>query len=79
IQIPEEASFSFPIGEISDIVETRYGFHILKVIDRKKETRPLEKVRPQLEAQISIKKKNEATPIFLENLKEKTEFEVIEF
>jgi len=40
----EEAAFSVAIGEISDIVETQYGYHIIKVIDRKKEDRPREVV-----------------------------------
>lgn len=40
----EEAAFTVPVGEISDIIETPYGYHILKVIDRKKEDRSREEV-----------------------------------
>ncbi len=31
----EEAAFSMKKGEISDVIRTRFGFHILKVYDRK--------------------------------------------
>jgi len=43
----EDAAFSVPVGSISDIIETQYGYHILKVIDRKKETRPFEEFRTE--------------------------------
>ena len=33
----EEALFSMDVGEVSEIVETQYGFHIIKVFDRQEE------------------------------------------
>ncbi|MGM0365233.1 MAG: peptidylprolyl isomerase [Actinomycetota bacterium] len=33
----EQAAFSLKVGELSDIVETIYGLHLLKVVDRQEE------------------------------------------
>lgn len=43
----EEAAFSMKKGEVSDIVETQFGYHLIKVTDRKEE-QPLDKVRDEL-------------------------------
>jgi peptidyl-prolyl cis-trans isomerase D len=49
----ENAAFSLESGAVSDLVQTQYGFHIIKVVDKKPaETRPFEEVRPQLEEQL---------------------------
>lgn len=75
----EDAAFSVPIGEISDIVETRYGYHIIKVVSRQKETRPFEEVRPQIEAQLKRKKQSEAYIAHMDKLKAEAGMEVVEF
>jgi peptidyl-prolyl cis-trans isomerase C len=38
VQPFETTSFSLKTGEVSDIVETRFGFHLIKVVDKKAET-----------------------------------------
>jgi peptidyl-prolyl cis-trans isomerase D len=49
----EEAAFALQPGEISDIVQTSFGLHIIKVTDRRPAaTRPLDEVRGQIEDQI---------------------------
>jgi len=70
----EDASFTVPVGEISDIVETAYGYHIIKVEGRKKETRPLEEVRAEIETQLADVKKQAVIDSFIKGLKEKSGF-----
>ena len=55
----EEAAFRLQPGEISDVVKSQYGFHIIKVTDKKAaSTRTLDEVRPQIEDQLSYEKAN---------------------
>jgi parvulin-like peptidyl-prolyl isomerase len=75
----EDAAFSTPIGEISEVFETRYGFHILTVLERKKETRPFEEVRKELENKMKQQRKREAFQQRLSDLKEQYEYEVIQY
>ena len=70
----EDAAFSVPVGEISDIVETRFGYHILKIVERKKETRPLDEVRDEIRQTLERKKYRDAYQAYLERLKAEAEF-----
>ncbi len=75
----EEAAFSVPVGDISDIVETQYGYHILKVEERKSGARPLEEVRQELAAALLESKKKAAYQKALQALKENAHFQIVEF
>ncbi len=48
--------FNAPIGDLSDIIETQNGFHIVRVVERTEATRT-----PFLEAQTEIKKQIKST------------------
>jgi peptidyl-prolyl cis-trans isomerase D len=53
--VPEFDTVAFELkpGQISDLVKTQYGFHIIKVVEKKEAaTKPLEEVRAQLVDQI---------------------------
>lgn len=65
----EDAAFSVPVGEISGIVETQYGYHIIQVVDRKKDTRPLNEARAELEAQFKQTKQGQAFQALMDKLK----------
>lgn len=45
----EQAAFTSPIGSVSDLVKTQYGFHIIKVLDRQAaRTQTMDEVFPQI-------------------------------
>jgi foldase protein PrsA len=73
----EDAAFSVPVGEISGVVETTYGYHILKVIDRKKETRSFEEVRPELETRFKQEKQGTVVQNYVQSLKDKAKFKLV--
>jgi peptidyl-prolyl cis-trans isomerase D len=56
----EDAAFAMKPGEVSDLVKSQFGFHIIKVTDHKMEvTRPLDEVRREIQEQLLTDKANQ--------------------
>jgi parvulin-like peptidyl-prolyl isomerase len=71
----EEAAFNLPVGSISDIIETEYGYHIMKILNRKKDERPYEKAKEDIRNALLRAKKRDITVALLDSLKKKYEYE----
>lgn len=73
----EDAAFTVPVGQLSGIIETEYGYHFLKVIDRQKETRPFEAVKAELEERLKQAKQGTSVQDEIKALKDKAKLKVI--
>lgn len=66
------------LGEVSGLVKTQYGWHIIKVTDKRAERqRPLDEVRDEIEELISQQRKADAYRKFLDDLRKSAEIEYL--
>ena len=78
--VPEfsDVAFALKTGDISDIVTTQFGLHIIKVTDRKAAgTVPLAEVSPQVKRFLTEQKKQQLAQAFVEQVKQKAKIEVL--
>lgn len=58
-----QKAFSMKVGEISDPVKTKYGYHIIKLVDKREKKdvnlQPYDKMKDQIHSQLLQKKANQ--------------------
>ncbi len=72
----EEALFSLKPGEVSDIVETKVGYNLVKAVERKPETTmPFENVKDQLRTALRQEKGQQEANAYIVKVREKAAVE----
>ena len=66
----EQAAFALNIREISGVVKTQFGYHLIKLLD-KKDVVPFTDVKGQIQQYLTSKKQNEMYSNFTQGLKSK--------
>jgi parvulin-like peptidyl-prolyl isomerase len=73
----DESAFAIKPGRMSDVVETEYGFHIIKVAEhRPQRTRGFDEVRPAIEQQLLARKLADRLTGWLDDRRNSAEIDV---
>jgi peptidyl-prolyl cis-trans isomerase C len=74
----DKVAFSMPVGQISGIVTTQFGYHVIKVTDKKPARAvPFEEAQQQIKGYLDQQKKQQAADAFINGLKKKSKIEIL--
>jgi peptidyl-prolyl cis-trans isomerase C len=74
----DKAAFAMKPGEVSEVVTTQFGYHIIKMAERRDSTvMPYEKLQPQIQEFLTNQRKRERVNAFIEEAKKRARIEVL--
>mgnify|MGYP003958535291 CR=1 FL=1 len=73
----DEKAFSMKVGEVSDPVKTRFGWHVIRVVERKDpRTRPFDEVKESIERTLKNRANRTARQDLIEKLRAKAKVKI---
>ncbi|MDD4857073.1 MAG: peptidylprolyl isomerase [Candidatus Krumholzibacteria bacterium] len=75
----ENVAFTLKTGQLSDVVETKFGYHIIKVVDHEqpKET-PFEQAKQNIEQYLTNQRKQQVVSGFLDSLRSASKIQYLD-